>query len=123
MAKCKEMDQTAWNEWVRTRPPVIQEMCALLPPDRLYLLKTSGNRVTLISYSEDRTVTVAVTGEYNVVAFERQVFGIKPEDLEECDLPTDDEPMGTMLTEREDVDVFMDAIRPLVLSDRKGPNI
>ena len=112
MAKIKEIvDQAAWDAWVASRPPVVQELCALLPPDRLYLLKTSGHRVTLLSYSEDRTVTVAVTGAFNALTFERQVFGIKPEDLEECDLPGDDEPLGAILTEREDVDAFIDAVR------------
>ena len=122
MAKCREMNQTAWDEWISTKPPVIQEMCALLPPDRLYLLKTSGRRVTLTSYAENRTVTVAVTGEYNALMFEREVFGIKPENLEECDLPADGELLGVILTERKDVEAFIDAVRPLVLADSKGPN-
>lgn len=111
MAKCEEMDKAAWDDWVSTRPPVIQEMCALLPPDRLYRLKTSGHRVTLMSYFEDRTVSVAVSGKYNAVIFERQVFGVKPEDLEECDLPTDSEPLGAVLTEHEDVETYIDAVK------------
>ena len=119
MAKIKNIvDQESWDAWVESRPPIVQEMCAMLPPDRLYLLKTSGHRVTLISYSENRTVTVDVTGEFNALSFDRQVFGIKPEDLEECDLPGDDEPLGTMLTERDDVEAFIDAIRPAVPAAR-----
>ena len=42
MAKIAEIDQDAWNEWVAGRPPVVQEMCAKLPPDRLYLLTPTG---------------------------------------------------------------------------------
>ena len=98
MAKCKELiDQAGWDAWVASRPPVIQELCALLPPDNLYKMKSTGRRVTIVSYAEDRTVTVAVTGDYNLVALERQVFGINPDDLEECDLPGDDEPLGVVI--------------------------
>ena len=98
MAKCKELiDQAGWDAWVASRPPVIQELCALLPPDNLYKMKSTGRRVTIVSYAENRTITVAVTGDYNLVALERQVFGINPDDLEECDLPGDDEQLGVML--------------------------
>lgn len=97
MAKCKELlDKAGWDAWVESRPPVIQELCALLPPDNLYKMRSTGLRVTIVSYSESRTVTVAVTGDYNLVALERQVFGINPNDLEECDLPGDDEMLGVM---------------------------
>lgn len=94
MAKFAELDQEVWDEWVSSRPPVIQELCALLPPDRLYRLKSSGYRVTILSYSENKTVTVGITEEYNFVLFNRQVFDVKPECLEECDLPNDKEPIG-----------------------------
>ncbi len=97
MAKCKELiDKAGWDAWVASRPPVIQGLCALLPPDNLYKMKSTGLRVTIVSYAENRTVTVDVTGDYNLLAFERQVFGINPNDLEECDLPGGDEPLGVM---------------------------
>lgn len=108
----------AWDEWVATRPSVIQEMCKRFPPDRLYRLKTSNNRVTLYSYSESGTLTVNVTGEYNAIVFDRQVFGIKPEDLEECDLPSADEITGTVLTEKEDVESFIDMVRPAIVGGK-----
>jgi len=78
-------------------------------------MKTTGSRVTLYSYSENGTLTVNVTGEYNAVIFDRQVFGIKPEDLEECDLPSAEETTGTVLTEKEDVDSYIDLIRPAIV--------
>lgn len=118
MAKISELDVDGWNAWVSTRPAAVQDLCKRLPPDRLYLLKTSNRRVTLYSYSEDGTVTVNVTGEYNMVTFSRQVFGINPDDLEECDLPADDEPLGEMLTERVDIEEFIDLVRPYILADR-----
>lgn len=106
-----EEQEAEWAEWVSTRPAVIQEMCALLLPNRLYLLKTTGHRVTIMSYSEDRTVTVAVTGQYNAVRFDRRVFGIKPEDLEECDLPGPDEKVGTAITDPQAIEAHIDAMR------------
>ena len=111
MAKIKEIDEAAWNEWVATRPESVQKLCRQLPPNRLYRLKTSGHRVTLYSYCEDGTLTVEVSGEYNAVMFDRRVFGIKPEDLEECDLPKPGEPLGTILTDRKEVEAFCATMR------------
>ena len=108
-----------WNEWVATRPPVVQELCTRFFPDRLYRLKSSGHRVTLYSFSEDGTITVNITGEYNVIMFDRQVFGINPADLEECDLPAPDEMTGTVLTEANDVNAFIDIVRPSILAKKK----
>ena len=83
MAKIAELiDQAGWEEWVSTRPPIVQELCRKYPPDRLYLLNPSGQRVTIVSYSEDGSVTVNVSGLF----LDREVFGIDPNDLEECDL-------------------------------------
>jgi len=99
----KEQEK-AWNEWVSSRPQIIQDLCKRFPPYNLYRLKKSDNKVTLYSYEEDGTMTVNVTGEYNVVMFNRQVFGISPDDLEECDLPSPEEATGTVLTDKEDVE-------------------
>ena len=112
MAKiCDGFKQAEFDAWVATRPPMIQRMCKRLPPDRLYLLKSSGHRVTLHSYSENGTVTVDITGRYNLISFDRQVFGISPDDLVECDFPPSDEPIGTMLTKKEDVLAVVNARR------------
>lgn len=91
-----EENDRANDEWLEGRPQAIRDLAAQLPPGRLYRLKTTDHRVFLLSYSEDGTVTVAVTGQFNCVAFERKVFGIRPEELEECDLPGPDEPLGTL---------------------------
>jgi hypothetical protein len=109
MTKIAEIDQVAWQEWVDSRPPVVKAMCERLPPDRLYRMKSTGQRVTMIGYSENRTVRVSITGQYNAMTFDREVFGIDPDDLEECDLPPSDEPIGTLLTEQEDVDALLRA--------------
>ncbi len=111
MVKILETDQEAWHEWVNERPEVIQELCAKFPPDRLYMLKTSNHRVTIVSYSEDGTITVFVSGEFNEIVFEREVFGVKAEHLEECDLPDDADAVGVLLTEPDDVDIFVKGLR------------
>jgi hypothetical protein len=64
-----------------------------------------------VSYFEDGTVKVSITGEYNKLVFDREVFGIKPEDLEECELPNDNELCGTLLTLKEDVEAFIHHIK------------
>ncbi len=95
MAIIHEVDEAALAEWLKDRPQVIQDMAAQCPPGRLYRLASSGHRVFVRSYSENRTMTVIVSGKYNLVAFERQVFGISPDDLTECELPAPDEPVGS----------------------------
>lgn len=94
--KIIEINQEEWEKWVSTRPKVIQDMCKKLPPGRLYKMKGTGQKVTIVSYSEDRTVTVSVDGRYNLVTFDRNVFGVDPDSLEECHLPSSDEPIGTI---------------------------
>jgi hypothetical protein len=102
-----EEKKREWEEWVATRPPMIQEMCRKFPPNKLYRLKNTGHRVSLSSYSEDGTMTVVVSGEYNLVTFARRVFGIKQEDLEECELPGPDEKLGELLTKKEDIELYI----------------
>ena len=109
MAKISELNQPEWDAWVASRPECVRVLCERLPPDRLYKMKSTGHRVTMYSYSENGTVTVNVTGDYNVVVFERQVFGISPDDLEECDLPAPGEFLGAVLTEPDEVDSFIDS--------------
>jgi hypothetical protein len=109
VAKFTEIDEVAWAEWVSTRPACVQELCRRLPPNRLY--RYNGYRVTLYSYSEDNTVTVDISGEFNCVIFERHVFGVSPDDLEECDLPTEGEVTGALLTEDEDIEAHLEMLR------------
>ena len=107
MAKIAELkDQDGWDEWVSTRPPVVRDLCKRYPPDRLYLMRPTGQRVTILAYSEDGTVRVDVSAQWNCLIFERQVFGIDPGDLEECELPNETELTGAAITEEEDVKAF-----------------
>ena len=94
MAQWQELNEAVWEEWLAGRPEVIQELARRFRPDRLYRLTSSGHRCYPVSYSENGTLTVAVTGQFNRIPFGRKVFGIKPEDLIECDLPGPDEDLG-----------------------------
>ncbi len=88
-----------WKSWVAERPEKVRVVAERFDPWTLYRLKTSGHRVTVGGFDELQdgrgTVRVTVSGEFNFVSFERGVFGIDPNDLEECDLPGPDEPLGT----------------------------
>lgn len=96
---------SAWEAWVATCPRTVRDVIAehRLDPWTLYRLTTTDQRVSLISVSESGTVRVAVTGEFNLVTHERAVFGINPADLKECDLPNDDELLGSMELSVEEV--------------------
>lgn len=111
MAIFKEIDPQELAEWLKDRPQIIKDMAADYPPNVLYRLKTTGQRVTLVSYGEDRTVRVAVRGEYNLVPVERDVVGVELGDLEECQLPTESEPLGVIFTEPEEVAKYHELVR------------
>lgn len=96
MAITEEIDDDLLQLWTSTRPAVIQEMLKSHPPGRLYRMRSTGHRVEIYSYSENRTVTVSITGRYNFVVMDRQVFGIPIEDLTECDLPAECEAVGSL---------------------------
>src|SRR5262245_17271198 len=94
----------AWADWAEDRPAVIQALAERFKPWKLYRLLSSGHRVTVQSFFEDGTLTVAVLGKYNLVNFERAVFGIDPDDLVECDLPAEGEPLGVKMNEQQTLD-------------------
>lgn len=90
------------KEWLKTRPLEIQEAYKKRPGGgRLYRLTTTGHIVVIYSYAEsgapfkceycpethitdEVTVTVLVLEKYNPgLVFERRVFGIKLDELEE----------------------------------------
>jgi hypothetical protein len=91
-----------WAKWAAKRPPVIQALAARFDPWTLYSL--NGQRVSVLGFNEDGTVSVALTGEFNLVTFDRHVFGVDPDNLTECDLPDDDEPLGTLIAHPSEED-------------------
>ncbi|MDE2470084.1 MAG: hypothetical protein KGL35_15405, partial [Bradyrhizobium sp.] len=87
-------EERIWQEWLATRPPVIRELAPKFPPYKLFRLTTTGQRCFVIGYSEDRTLQVQIDGAFNLVSFARQVFGIDPDTLVECELPAEGELLG-----------------------------
>lgn len=98
LVELTDQQQREWQQWLSERPPAIRAVAERLPPMKLYRIKPNGHRVVILSYNEtisgDVNLVVDVSGEYNRVLFSRQVFGIKPDDLEECDLPGPEEDVG-----------------------------
>jgi len=109
-----------WAKWVRSRPACVRRLAESFNPWTLYRIKSTQQRCTMISFQEAKdgtvTLTVAVTGEYNALLMDRQVFGLSPDDIEETELPDPDEALGTFLCP-EQVDENIDALRVLVRPD------
>lgn len=103
------------------RPVVIQALARTYPPNRLYRLTGTGQRVTVVSYAEDGTVTVAVTGRYNRVLFSHTVFGVNPTALTECGLPRPGEDLGDTAAEAGyDTRDIKDVLIPMLLGLSRG---
>ena len=112
--------ERGWRKWVAGRPPSVRAVAERFDIWSLYRLKSSGEIVTIASFQEAVdgviTLTVNITGEYNVVLFDKSVFGIDPSDMEPCDAPAADAPVGTVLS-ADEVTENLDAIRCLVRPD------
>jgi hypothetical protein len=86
-----------------------------LEPWKLY--RMGRHRVYVVSIEEPKdpgapvTVKVAVTGQFNFVAMERDVFGVLPEELVECELPGPDEMVGCANMTVEEVRAYLEAER------------
>jgi hypothetical protein len=117
--------QDGYRKWVRALPKRPREIAERFDVWTLYRLKDTGDRVTIASFCDDGTLTVVVSGKFNLIDFERRVFGIPPEDLEECDLPAPDEKLGALMTSeeaRDNIDALRVRARPdlWVMEDGKA---
>lgn len=105
-----------YAKWCASRPAVVRANAERFPPWELLRMKSTGQRVFTLGCNEDGTISVAVTGTYNLVLHERHVFGISPDDLEPCDLPGADEPVGALMDDQEALN-SIDALRVLIRPD------
>lgn len=96
MARFEEPNENQlqeWAVWLSTRPAAIQKVAKEYGPWTVYRIKSTGDLVRLYSYGEvsdgSVTLTVHIPKEWNPgrIALHNSVFGLKPEDLEECELP------------------------------------
>lgn len=112
-----DKNRSDWKAWVASRPAIVREIIDrhAFEPWKLYRMKSTGHRVTIAAFDEPESggvmVRVDVSGAFNLVAFERQVFGIDPDDLEECDLPAPDEPLGSLGMSIEEVKKRVEALK------------
>jgi hypothetical protein len=111
--------ESDWKQWVSERPDVVRLVAERFDPWSLYRMKSTGQRVTLYSFSEDGTVTVNVSGDYNFVLFERSVFGVDPDDLEPCEVPPPNEHVGTLISHK-DVEENIEGLLALIRPDLYG---
>ena len=82
----------AWEEWLNTRPPSIQNLARRFPPWKVYRLRTTGQDILEIkAYSEPdhenpngtiRAVCL-MPGLPAIPPFLREVFGLDPDDIKE----------------------------------------
>lgn len=97
----------ALNKWIKQLPKSCRKIAEKYPPTKLYFDKSCKLRVVIISYYENGTVGTSVLGKYNLITFERNVFGVQPGDLSECDLPSPNEKVGVLLTDEKDIKDFI----------------
>ncbi len=105
----------AFQEWLAQRPPNIRAVAERFDPWSLYRMRPNGERVTVASFSEGDdgrvTLTVGVTGEFNLVPFDKSVFGVSPDNLEPCDLPPKGTVLGVLLDDPDDKQRYIDMER------------
>ena len=111
-----QAQEDGYRQWVRKLPKKPRAIAKRFDIWTLYRLKETGHRVMLHSFADDGTVTVIVSAKFNLVLHEREVFGIPPDQLEECDLPAADEEVGAALSS-EEVAENLDAMRVLIRPD------
>ena len=113
-------EQVEWEKWVQSRAIAVRQIAERLTPWRLYRMKSTGQRVVIESYGEHVdghvTLTVSITGKYNAILFDRSVFGIEPDDLEECELPKSSEGLGASMNP-EQVNENQELLRVLIRPD------
>jgi hypothetical protein len=112
-----------WKDWVASRPDNVRVVAERFEPFSLYRIRQTGQRVVVASFDVETddsvTLKVLVPAEFNHAPFETCVFGIRPDDLEPCELPGPDEPVGATLTDPAEIEAYIDLIRPSVLANRQ----
>lgn len=76
------VQQKEYDEWVASRPLVVQAIIAKCPPYLEYTLL--GQLAHILAYNEGGTIRVQVEDPL----FPREVFGVSPENL----IPLEDKP-------------------------------
>jgi hypothetical protein len=94
-----ESDAVQWREFKELMPSTLRAIAEQYPPNKLFLLKPFNRRVTVSGYADNGTLDVMITGEFNRIFFARNVRGVEPHELEECDFPHPSEKLGDLSAE------------------------
>lgn len=106
-----------WKSWLADHEEV-RELAEQFPPWKLF--KLNNQRVFVVGYEEHGApcascgktgdghgaLKVAVTGMLNMVSLAREVNGVHPEELAECELPDPLDLVGCMLSEEQQALLF-----------------
>jgi len=121
-----EAHMLEWGAWVAERPKIVQRVARKFQPWKLYRLTTTNHNVTLAVFDkeDDNSITmrVNVLAEFNNnLLHERCVFGIDPDNLVECDVPSLEERAvniqnGPALSD-DQVEGLIDDLRVLIRPD------
>lgn len=83
------IDEEVWIEWLKGRPEAVIKLATKIHPFSLYRIKSSGHIGFPVQYDEpidgsEPSVLLSLTFDNNPnMLFERNVFGLKENDLEE----------------------------------------
>ena len=114
----------SWGDWLAERPEHVRRVAERFEPWTLFRMKSTGHRCHVFGFDEtkdgDVTLRVQITGKYNLIDFERNVFGIEAADLEECALPSPDENLGALLTDPAHVKAYIEMRRDQGVFEKRG---
>lgn len=87
-----ELERATWDAWLSTVPERVRNVAEKLKPWRLYRMKSTGALVVIHCVDEPEDESLPVTLKVDVtralnenVLFDRRVFRVPPEELEEFD--------------------------------------
>lgn len=88
MGKIFELNLDTWNAWLSDKPDHIKNLCGRFPPDRLYLMKSTGYRVIITAYGDGDIFVVTASNVFNpTLRYSMRISGVPSKELEECDVP------------------------------------
>lgn len=90
--------RAAWDAWLASKAGIEPLLASARshPPWLLYRHRPSGHRVGIVGYDYGGTVTIVLSGLYNLLFREGLVRDVFVGELEECDLPGPDERVGVL---------------------------
>ena len=116
MATYIDIDPVELENWLQVRPPIIRELFTARPSGVYYKYQEQNFICTIVSFFEDRTARVNISGEFNLIYMSRSMI-VDPYELTECDAPPEDKTLGEVLREEEH-DEFISLSRPYILKQR-----